>query len=138
MTVAPQKTLRERAEEARLGGEVALKDQSTDPLGPPTPRGSLCDQYVAGARFRVVREGARLEGIQLFGEKAWAGFAKDLSVGDVVICNGWRTGMDGETREVNFTAQGVPWAAQWVQVWPQAGLWKPWPLPGTLEPVEET
>lgn len=138
MTIAPQKTLRERAEEARLGGEVALKDQSTDPLGPPSRPDSQSQQYVVGARFRVVREGARLEGIQLFGEKAWAGFASNLRVGDIVVCTGWKTGMDGETREVNFTAQGVPWQAKWVHVWPQAGLFQPWPLPGTLEPVEET
>lgn len=93
--------------------------------------------YSPGRRFRVVREGVRLEGIVSFGTTSWAGYAKPLAVGDIVTCNGWRQGMNSEVQEANFTADGVPWNALWCQVWPQESLWSPWPLAGFLEPIED-
>lgn len=95
------------------------------------------DTFVAGRRFKVIKEGARLEGIVTFGDHAWAGYAKTLQVGEIVTCNGWREGMSGGAEEANFTAAGVPWNALWVQVWPQDGLWRPWPMDGVLEPLDD-
>lgn len=94
--------------------------------------------YHSGAQFRVVREGARLEGVVTWGEKHWAGYARSLNVGEIVTCNGWREGMaGGGVMEANFTVDGAPWNALWIQVWPQASLWRPWPMDGFLEPIEQ-
>lgn len=92
-------------------------------------------KWAAGKKFRVVKEGARLEGIVTFGDSAWAGYSKALQVGDEITCNGWRIGMDGQTEEANFTADGVPWNALWIQFWPMSGLFRPWPMEGYLEEI---
>lgn len=94
--------------------------------------------YRTGRQFRVMREGARLEGIVQYGERTWAGYSKRLEVGDILTCNGWRAGMGNPgVEEANFTMEGVPWEALWVQVWPQASLWRPWPMEGYLTPLDE-
>jgi hypothetical protein len=92
--------------------------------------------YYTGARFRVIKEGARFEGIVTWGEKHYAGWSRPLEVGEIIECNGWREGLaGGGFMEANFTAERVPDNARWVQVWPQASLWRPWPLDGYLEPI---
>jgi hypothetical protein len=114
-------------------------------------------QFKEGARFRVVKEGARLEALVYFGETTWSGWSRPLEVGEVITCTGWQDGfgdgytpitntgagneaMVGETikpQVANFTGDDVPREARWVAVWPLAGLWKPYPAEGYLEPLSD-
>lgn len=92
--------------------------------------------YQPGKQFRVVKPNARLEAILLFGESSWAGWSRPLREGQILTCTGWKEGMGGNGfEEVNFTAPGVPENAQWCQVWPMSGLFRPFPMEGYLEPV---
>lgn len=112
---------------------ITVADQRLDALLPV--KEVARPEFPNGARFEVVRPGARLEGIVVFGEKAWSGYFRHLEVGEVLTCLGWATGMDGRTQEVNFTCPASPTNAQWLQLWPQASLWRPWPMDGYLEEV---
>ena len=93
--------------------------------------------YPTGQRFRVVKAGARFVGIVSFGASAWAGWSKPLAVGDVITCDGWRPGMDNTPEAVNFSGGVVPDNALWAQVWPMSGLFRPYPMEGYLEPIDE-
>lgn len=100
------------------------------------------DVYVAGRQFRVLRPGARLEGILVFGSGLISGWSRPLLQGEVITCAGWRPGMIVEPGltpqpEVNWDHRFLPANAQWCQVWPMAGLFLPWPMPGYLEPAPE-
>lgn len=93
--------------------------------------------FKEGNRFRVVREGARLEGLVYFGETTWSGWSRNLEVGEIVTCTGWQPAWNAEHVSVaNFTAENVPPNARWCSVWPIAGLFLPWPMPGFLEPLD--
>lgn len=93
--------------------------------------------YTEGARFRVIQEGARFEGMVQFGS-SWSGWTRNLKVGEIVTCLGWRPGWAeaGEFKQPNFTGEKVPDNASYVTIWPKAGLFFPWPFDGFLEPVE--
>lgn len=94
--------------------------------------------YVEGASFRVVKEGARLEGLVTFGASAWGGWSRPLRVGEVLLCRGWLPGWGSDSiPHVQFTGKDVPPNADWVHVWPMSGLWRPYPLEGYLEKVED-
>lgn len=94
-------------------------------------------QFREGNRFQVVREGARLEGLVFFGETTWSGWSRNLEVGEIITCTGWQPAWNAEHVSVaNFTAENVPPTARWVAVWPLAGLFLPWPMPGFLEPLD--
>ena len=93
--------------------------------------------YVEGRRFQVMVPNARFEGIQLFGDKHWAGWSRPLAMGEIITCDGWRPGMDDTAEGVNWRARRVPENALWVQVWPMQGLFTPWPMDGILRPLPE-
>lgn len=93
--------------------------------------------YVDGAEFIVVKENCRFEGIINFGGHLIGGYTKRLKVGDKITCTGWK--VDFMTRNAmvpNWTMDGVPTNLEWLQFWPFQGLWTPWPLNGTVEPVK--
>lgn len=94
--------------------------------------------YVEGRKFRVARPGARLEAILVFGETSWGGWSTNLAVGEIVECTGWQPGW--QTPEVyvaSFHIKRLPYNAVNSSVWPLASLFRPYPFPGYLEPVEE-
>lgn len=94
-------------------------------------------RYAAGKRFRVAKEGARLEGIRKFG-KIRAGYAESLDVGDELVSTGWRESLGGGGyMEANFATETSPTDCLWLQFWPMESLWSPWPMTGWLEPVAE-
>jgi len=94
--------------------------------------------YKEGARFRVMRPGARLEGMVKFGNTgAWSGWGRMLKVGEIVECNGWKNVIGSETVQgANFSARGTPKNATLIQIWPLAGMWRPFPMDGFLELIE--
>lgn len=91
--------------------------------------------YREGRKFRVLRDGARLEGIVTFGTggTAWAGFSRVLKVGDVITCLGWKPMMGTPQEGVNFESDTTPENAVWSTVWPLNGLFQPFPMEGFLE-----
>lgn len=97
--------------------------------------------FTDGQQFRVIADGARMEGMVPYGpadKVVWAGWSRRLLVGEIVVCNGWRLGWDQSTVEcANFTANGVPENAGWINIWPQSGMWRPYPMDGFLEPIHE-
>jgi hypothetical protein len=102
------------------------------------PNNATRYQFKEGRRFRVIREGARLEGLVFFGSTTWSGWTRALEVGEIVTCNGWVDGFNTPgIRVVTFAADRVPDNTEWVSVWPLASLWKPYPAEGYLELIEE-
>jgi hypothetical protein len=94
--------------------------------------------FVEGARFRVIKPGARLEGMVFFGETTWSGWSRNLEVGEIVTCRGWIPGWQtSDVMVADFTAEKVPDNAKWVSVWPLAGMWKPYPALGYLEALDD-
>jgi hypothetical protein len=93
--------------------------------------------FVQDRRFQVMRPGARLEGILLFGEKHYSGWSRKLWPGEVITCDGWRPGFDNTAEGVNWTGPRVPENALWVQVWPMQGLFTPWPMDGVLRALPD-
>lgn len=125
MTLVEEMTHRERVEHRR---EHDLREQH--------------QLFVEGRHFKVVKPNARLEAILQFGPELISGWSRPLQVGEVLTCAGWRMGMDCgpgcvPQLEVNWHHRFLPPNAQWAQVWPMAGLFLPFPMPGFLEPVPE-
>jgi hypothetical protein len=96
-------------------------------------------KYVEGDQFRVVREGARLEGFLLHGEELISGWSRRLQVGEVLTCKGWQVINVGELeiRGTQWTGAKIPESAVSIQVWPFDGLFRPFPMEGVLEPYVE-
>lgn len=91
--------------------------------------------YREGRRFRVVKEGARLEGIVTFGTggTSWAGFSRHLKVGELVQCLGWKPMMGTPSEGAMFESDSTPPNAVWSMVWPMNGLFQPFPMDGYLQ-----
>ena len=92
--------------------------------------------YAPGSQFRVVREGARLSGWQPMGiGNAQRGWARDLHVGDVIVCAGFGPGWGSDPGfGIEFTdpERGL------VEFWPvTGGVFAYRPAPGYLVPVNE-
>ncbi|AWN07818.1 hypothetical protein HOT31_gp148 [Microbacterium phage Hendrix] len=99
--------------------------------------GNPRELYVADRKFAVVREGARFEGIVEHG-KYWSGYSRPLELGEVIVCEGWKPGMDTDQEGVNWTGARMPEGTLlWCQVWPINGLFTPWPLPGYLKALPD-
>jgi hypothetical protein len=97
--------------------------------------GSHC--FKQGQKFRVIKDGARLEGLIIFGKTNWSGWSRRLTVGEVLVCNGEENGWDSSTvKLITFNGARVPENARYVTVWPMAGLWSPWPMAGYLELID--
>jgi len=94
--------------------------------------------YVPGARFTVVKEGARAEALIFFGETNWAGWSRNLQVGEVVELVDWRKGWNSEALVPQFAIPRPPHGdVRWLTIAPVAGLFRPYPHPGFLEPYDE-
>lgn len=93
--------------------------------------------FVPGARFRVAKEGARIEALVFFGDTNWAGWSRNLQVGEVVELTDWRQGWNTEALVPQFHANKLPRDARWVTIAPKAGLFRSEPMMGFLEPYEE-
>ncbi len=95
--------------------------------------------YVPGAKFRIVKEGARLEALVFFGDTNWAGWSRNLRVGELVELVDWRRGWNADEPVPQFAAaERMPHGdARWITIAPTAGLWRPYPHPGFLEPYDE-
>lgn len=95
--------------------------------------------YAAGRQFRVIREGARFEGLLLFGEASMSGWSRTIKPGEILTCLGWQevdvfgTHIAG----VMWTGMKVPDNAMVMQVWPFESLFRPYPMTGVLEPYVE-
>jgi hypothetical protein len=97
-------------------------------------------RYTPGAQFRVAKEGARLEALIFFGDTNWAGWSRNLEVGEIVELVDWREGWNTPgTLIPQFAARTrMPSGdARWVTIAPVAGLFRPYPHPGFLEPLDE-
>lgn len=93
-------------------------------------------KYGEGERFRVVKEGARFEGLLLFGEQSISGWSRNIKPGEVLTCLGWK-----EVHVFGACVAGIMWTglkvpdnAMVMQVWPFESLFRPFPLEGLLEP----
>lgn len=95
-----------------------------------------------GTHWRVVAEGVRMEGMAHFGKGAngadiWSGIAVRLPVGTIIECIGWRRFRKDGMVAPQFTHPSLPAETRWSTVWPKDSVWRPWPLAGILELVEE-
>lgn len=99
----------------------------------------MAQKYEAGQRFRVVREGARFEGLLLFGEQSVSGWSRRITKGEILTCLGWKTAhvFGTQVTGVMWTGAKVPDNAMTMQIWPFESLFRPQPLPGLLEPYVE-
>ena len=99
----------------------------------------ISELYVEGRQFRVVKEGARFEGLLLFGEASMSGWSRKILRGELVTCLGWQeidvfgTHIAG----IMWTGSKVPDNAMVMQIWPFESLFRPFPMTGVLEPYEE-
>lgn len=94
------------------------------------------DIYQKGRRFRVVREGARLSGMQPHPSGALVGWSVPLLVDTVLTCLGtsWTRG-DGVPAVKWGDCNGKPLAIDCIFFPVQGGMWDGRkPLPGYLEP----
>lgn len=98
-------------------------------------------EYKVGAKFRVIRGGARLSGFKPIAPYTQQGWRQDLAVGDVIECTGYGPGWGSDPGYgIGFTSeQSLAEHVNAVDFWPSAG--GPFsfrPAPGYLESVEET
>jgi hypothetical protein len=95
--------------------------------------------YVEGRRFRVVKEGARFEGLLLYGEQSMSGWSRKILPGEILTCLGWQEVQVFGTHVagIMWTGQKVPDNAMVMQVWPFESLFRPFPMRGVLEPYVE-
>lgn len=99
----------------------------------------ISELYVEGRRFRVIKEGARFEGLLLFGEASMSGWSRKILSGELVTCLGWQeidvfgTHIAG----IMWTGSKVPDNAMVMQIWPFESLFRPFPMTGVLEPYVE-
>jgi hypothetical protein len=93
--------------------------------------------YIEGRKFRVVREGARFEGLLLHGEQIISGWSRRISQGEVLTCLGWKSvdAFGATLKGVMWTGAKVPYSAIVMQIWPFESIFRPYPLSGLLERV---
>lgn len=99
----------------------------------------ISELYVEGRQFRVVKEGARFEGLLLFGEASLSGWSRKILKGELVTCLGWQEIDVFGTHIAGIMWNGpkVPENAMVMQIWPFESLFRPYPLTGFLEPYKE-
>lgn len=92
-------------------------------------------EFKEGEKYRVVREGARFEGLLLFGEASISGWARNITAGEVITCLGWKTVpvFGTEISGVMWTGLKVPDNALVLQFWPFESLFRPQPLGSYIE-----
>ena len=100
---------------------------------------SIKELYAEGRQFRVIKEGARFEGLLLFGEQSMSGWSRTIKPGEIVTCLGWREieVFGTHVAGVMWTGPSVPDNAMVMQIWPFESLFRPFPMTGVLEPYVE-
>ena len=97
--------------------------------------------YAPGRRFRVVREGLRLDGwVASRHPGASDGWTQELHPGDILTCTGYGPGSGGDPGYgVEFTSEQSEAAGAFhCDIWPMHGdVFSYRPPPGFLEPVTE-
>jgi hypothetical protein len=93
--------------------------------------------YKKGQRYRVIREGARLRGMQPVGPHTQQGWRRELEVGDVITCLGTSMTFGDGVPAVKWGDEDGAWLANDCIFSPASGgLWggQP-PADGYLEEV---
>lgn len=95
--------------------------------------------YVEGRRFRVIKEGARFEGLLLYGEQSMSGWSRKILPGEILTCLGWQEVevFGTHVAGIMWTGPKVPDNAMVMQVWPFESLFRPFPMRGVMEPYVE-
>jgi len=95
-------------------------------------------EYVKGARYRVIREGAYLVGMQPVGRGVRQGWKQTLAVG-TVLTHGGRSMTSGDGVPIDkWLDEDGKWMADDCQLLPSAPgctIWTERPDPSLLEPV---
>jgi len=95
-------------------------------------------RYAKGKKFRVIKEGAKVQGMQAM-PGYHQGWQRPLAVGDVVESRGFEWGWGSDPgQEVHFIVDGVPSGVSFIEVGPlQFGPMSSWPQDGYLEEIKE-
>lgn len=95
--------------------------------------------WLAGTKWRVVKEGGRLSGLTPAGPSAWRGWGQQLQVGDIITCDGIKNGFGSDpVPEAHFHNDASVEAHSGSTVFrPQVGMWQAWPVDGYLELITE-
>lgn len=95
--------------------------------------------YEKGRRYRVVRAGARLRGMQPAGRGCQRGWRKDLAVGEILTCSGTSMTFGDGVPALKWADEDGKWLANDCIFDPVAGgMWSGQkPVEGYLELVEE-
>ena len=98
---------------------------------------SQSTKYQEGQRYIVTRDGARFEGLLLFGEQSMSGWSRKITKGETLTCLGWREVhvFGADIAGIMWTGLKVPTNAMVMQVWPFESLFRPFPLEGLLQRV---
>jgi hypothetical protein len=71
------------------------------------------------------------------GRDIWSGWSRVLPIGTVLECIGWRRFRRDGLVAPQFIYPELPAEAKWSTIWPNDGVWRPWPLEGLLVPATE-
>ena len=96
-------------------------------------------KYEKGKRYRVVKAGAQLRGMQPTGPNVQRGWGKDLEVGDVLTCLGTSMTFGDGVPALKWADENGEWLANDCRFSPvQGGMWSGQiPVDGYLELVED-
>jgi hypothetical protein len=104
----------------------------------PEEKPSIGERYAKGKKFRVIREGAVVTGMQAM-RGYHQGWQRPLAVGEVVESKGFEWGWGSDPgQEVHFIADGIPPGVSFIEVGPRRyGPMSAWPMDGYLEEITE-
>jgi len=99
----------------------------------------MTTKYEAGRKYRVIKEGARLTGLQPVSPNCQQGWRKDLHVGDVLTCAGKSWTMGDGVPALKWKGEAGEWLANDCLFHPvQGGMWSGQvPAEGYLEEVPD-
>jgi hypothetical protein len=94
---------------------------------------SVHEQYRAGMKFRVIKEGCELSGWKSGGPSWFSGWRQVLHIGDVIEVQSVGAGFGSDPGYgVHFKADAI-----YAEFHPSTGgMWAYQPAPGYLEPLE--
>lgn len=95
--------------------------------------------YRVGARYRVLRPGARLSGMMPTGPYCQKGWRRDLEPGDVLTYKGRSMTFGDGVPAMKWAGPDGEWLANDCTIWPyQGGMWGGMvPMDGLLEEVTD-
>jgi hypothetical protein len=96
-------------------------------------------KYAKGKKFRVVREGAKVQGMQAK-QGYHQGWSRPLAIGEVVESKGFEWGWGSDPgQEVHFIVDDIPSGVSCIEVGPlHYGPMTAWPQDGYLEEITES